>query len=93
MTLQEVNQLSRSDQVALNIFSHSALFPRTIITVVEIENYINNYCFRVFYENTKNGKRSVHSFSFYRPGEADEAKKFIEQLEETYGIKVTGTIE
>ena len=93
MTLQEITELSRSEQVLMNIYSHQALFPRTAITAIVIESFINNYVFRVFYENTKNGKRSVHSFSVYRPGEADEAKKCIEMLEATFGIEVTGNIE
>lgn len=92
MTLQEMNQLSRSEQVVLNVYSHHVLFPKSIITAIALENYSNNYCIRLYYENLINGRTSIHSFSFYRPFEAEDAKKCIQMIEDAFGIKADGNL-
>lgn len=90
-TLEEINQMSRSEQVFLNVASYVSIYPASIIDRVHVDLKENTYCIRIFYVNTKSDKQFIHTFNFYRLAESREAEKFIQLLKENFGsISVTG---
>ena len=86
-----IKNLPRSEIVFLNVFSHICLFPATSIKTVEVTEYETVYGVRIYYESMRTQKQFTHAFSFYKRGEAVEAKRFIELLSSHFpAFTVTG---